>query len=199
MAQKVAEAQLNLTDVTTANVSTTAHGFAPKLPNDATKYLDGTGAYSVPAGSGGTLSGVKATISAGPTIGTGSWTSVNWDTEEFDTDAYHDTVTNTNRLTIPTGKGGKFLLIVGADFAGNASGIRAVQVTKNTTTANTSVVAQGSWQPFTGVTNSDQVTGIFSLVDADWLNVNVFQSSGGNLTFGSFTGDTYFILYRIGS
>ncbi len=40
------------TDVTTLNVSTSAHGLTPKLPNDATKYLDGTGAYSVPSGSG---------------------------------------------------------------------------------------------------------------------------------------------------
>lgn len=48
-----AESQLNFTDITTGNVSTTKHGFAPKLPNDATKYLDGTGAYTVPAGTGG--------------------------------------------------------------------------------------------------------------------------------------------------
>lgn len=41
------------TDITTLNVSTSAHGLAPKLPNDATKYLDGTGAYTVPAGGGG--------------------------------------------------------------------------------------------------------------------------------------------------
>lgn len=51
---QLAEAALSLTDNTTANVSTSAHGFAPKLPNDATKYLDGTGNYSVPPGSGGT-------------------------------------------------------------------------------------------------------------------------------------------------
>lgn len=38
------------TDITTLNVSTTAHGLTPKLPNDATKFLDGTGAYSIPAG-----------------------------------------------------------------------------------------------------------------------------------------------------
>lgn len=44
----VSEAKLNTSDVTTANVSTTKHGFAPKAPNDATKYLDGTGAYSSP-------------------------------------------------------------------------------------------------------------------------------------------------------
>lgn len=38
------------TDVATNNVSVSAHGLTPKLPNDATKYLDGTGAYSVPSG-----------------------------------------------------------------------------------------------------------------------------------------------------
>jgi len=36
------------TDVTTLNVSTTAHGLTPKLSNVVTEYLDGTGAYSVP-------------------------------------------------------------------------------------------------------------------------------------------------------
>jgi hypothetical protein len=46
-----AEVNLSLTDNSTNNVSTTKHGFAPKAPNDATKYLDGTGFYSVPAGS----------------------------------------------------------------------------------------------------------------------------------------------------
>lgn len=46
------EAQLSFSDITTNNVSTSKHGFTPKLPNDATKYLDGTGAYSVPAGGG---------------------------------------------------------------------------------------------------------------------------------------------------
>lgn len=40
------------TDITTLNVSTSAHGLQPKLPNDASKYMDGTGNYSVPAGSG---------------------------------------------------------------------------------------------------------------------------------------------------
>lgn len=46
----ITEAMLSIADNTTKDVSTTAHGFAPKAPNDATKYLDGTGAYSVPAG-----------------------------------------------------------------------------------------------------------------------------------------------------
>lgn len=45
------ESQLTFTDITTNNVSTSKHGFAPKAPNDATKYLDGTGNYSVPTAS----------------------------------------------------------------------------------------------------------------------------------------------------
>jgi hypothetical protein len=51
----VTEAKLTLANNTTGNVSTTAHGFAPILPNDATKYLDGSGGYSIPAGSSSVL------------------------------------------------------------------------------------------------------------------------------------------------
>lgn len=49
-ANDYSEADLSFTNITTNNVSTSKHGFAPILPNDATKYLDGTGAYSVPGG-----------------------------------------------------------------------------------------------------------------------------------------------------
>jgi hypothetical protein len=39
---------LFLEDNATANTSTTKHGFAPKLSNDATTYLSGVGTYTVP-------------------------------------------------------------------------------------------------------------------------------------------------------
>src|SRR5581483_1636059 len=44
----VTEASLSLSDVTTDNVTSTAHGFAPKSPADATKFLNGaaTPAYA---------------------------------------------------------------------------------------------------------------------------------------------------------
>jgi len=56
---EITEGQLSLSDVTTDNVSTSKHGFVPKLPNDVTKFLDGTGAFSVPGGggSGGGMTG----------------------------------------------------------------------------------------------------------------------------------------------
>src|SRR5262245_16215888 len=42
------------TDVTTLNASASAHGLLRKLSGTATQYLDGSGAWSIPAGSGGT-------------------------------------------------------------------------------------------------------------------------------------------------
>lgn len=68
----VAESDLNLADNTTANVSTAKHGLAPKAPNDATKYLDGTGAWSVPAGGGG--GGASIDVQEFTTTGANTWT-----------------------------------------------------------------------------------------------------------------------------
>jgi hypothetical protein len=69
----VTEAKITLADNTTGNVSTSAHGFAPKSPNDATKYLDGSGGYSVPAGS---LSVLRSYI-AGCALSNNGTTSLN--------------------------------------------------------------------------------------------------------------------------
>jgi hypothetical protein len=48
--QTISDATISTSDITTNNVSSSKHGFVPKLPNDATKFLDGTGAFSIPAG-----------------------------------------------------------------------------------------------------------------------------------------------------
>ncbi len=48
-----AESDVTFTDITTNNASTSKHGFLKKLSNSATEYMDGTGAWSTPAGGGG--------------------------------------------------------------------------------------------------------------------------------------------------
>jgi hypothetical protein len=58
-------------------VSTTANGLAPELPDDATQYLDGTGAWSTPAGGGGAVSGlIGAPIGAMNGNDTGAFASL---------------------------------------------------------------------------------------------------------------------------
>lgn len=63
-----------LTDVTTNNASTTAHGFLPKLNNNAAQYLNGQGAWTTPAG-GGNVS-TSGTITTGTIARWASSTSI---------------------------------------------------------------------------------------------------------------------------
>ncbi len=49
----VTEAQQNITDNTTGNVSTGQHGYVKKLPGDPNTFLDGDGNFSTPSTSGG--------------------------------------------------------------------------------------------------------------------------------------------------
>jgi hypothetical protein len=59
---QVKDTDLFFADNTTNNVSAAKHGFVPKAPAVATQYLDGTGAWSTPAGGGsGTLFGQPQT------------------------------------------------------------------------------------------------------------------------------------------
>jgi hypothetical protein len=51
----IVEADLSLSDNSTGNVSTSKHGFTPKLSNNAGQFLDGTGNWSAPSGSGDVL------------------------------------------------------------------------------------------------------------------------------------------------
>ncbi len=48
----VTDANMTTTDITTNDVSTSKHGFAPKAPNDTTKFLRGDGTWAVPAAGG---------------------------------------------------------------------------------------------------------------------------------------------------
>lgn len=70
-AGSVTEANLSLSNVTTDNVSITAHGFAPILPNDATKFLNGIGTYTTPvAGCAGNCSVTNLLFPASPSTST---------------------------------------------------------------------------------------------------------------------------------
>ena len=49
----VTDANLSTSDVTTNDVSITKHGFAPKAPNDITKFLRGDGTWAVAGAASG--------------------------------------------------------------------------------------------------------------------------------------------------
>lgn len=58
LAPTQADSDITFTDITTNNASTSKHGYLKKLSGSATEYMDGSGAWSTPAGGGGGSGGL---------------------------------------------------------------------------------------------------------------------------------------------
>jgi hypothetical protein len=68
---------------------------------------------------------------AGISCANQTWTLVTFDTESWDTDSMHSTVTDTSRVTINTS--GQYLVTFYARFLSNATGYRQLNFRKNST------------------------------------------------------------------
>ena len=120
---------------------------------------------------------VKANRTAVQSITSGTWTSVEFTAaDSWDTDAFHSTTTNTSRFTIPTGLGGRYLLVGQVEMVAGTN-TRAVRFSVNGTT--THKVAD------LYLSNSNIYAGSVSLelalVAADYVELQVWQATGGAL------------------
>lgn len=155
--------------------------------------IDHTGITGVGAAA---FAGAHVSNSGVQSISTATWTSLTFDTEEFDTDAFHSTVTNTSRLTVPSGKGGKYLIGGVFSWAGNANGTRNGRIYLNNTTRLIDV----GWPPHTtAAAQRFPIMTVYDLAVADYVELQVFQDSGGSLNT-SITGfsTVNFWMYKVG-
>jgi hypothetical protein len=135
----------------------------------------GLPSWATPA-SGSTFVGCALTKSTAQSIANSAEVIILFDTEDYDTDAFHSTATNTGRITIPTGKGGKYL--VTAQIMVNSVGA-ATQggITKNGSILSyvyISAVA-GTGQPSQPVIPFAQQ---FSLAQGDYIELIALQTTG---------------------
>jgi hypothetical protein len=149
--------------------------------------------WATPA-AGSTFSGVGVSNTTDLSTSTGTWTSITFNTELFDTDAYHSTATNTSRITIPAGKSGYFLVTIVGLFEGtNATGTRDLAIAKNGTRVLESVTNKA-----TGSNQSCAASIVMSLVATDYIEFQVRQSSGTTVPWygtGSSGGTSYTVTY----
>jgi hypothetical protein len=139
--------------------------------------VEATGLKWAAPASGSTYAGASAYKSANQNIDSDTFTAITFNSEDFDTDAYHDTSSNTSRFTIPSGKGGKYLLSGAVSWAASNSGtFRLVTVYKNGSIFNQVVqfagTNGGTIQPFACV---------YDLVATDYLELFVRHDTGGTL------------------
>lgn len=120
-----------------------------------------------------TYVGCRLTKSADQTISNATNTAISFNGEDFDTDGFHDNATNNSRITIPSGKGGKYLFTVSGYWADNATGTRTVALYKNGVIIPK---ARCIWRR-----EGLGLSAVLSLVATDYIELFVYQDSGGNV------------------
>lgn len=119
--------------------------------------------------------GARVYNSANISIANATNTALTFDTERYDTDALHSTTTNTNRLTAPAA--GKYLITGHVEWGASATGQRYINVRFNGTT----VIAQQHVINLNNTVFSQSIATIYSLAANDFVELVVFQDSGGAL------------------
>lgn len=125
--------------------------------------------------------GCRAYNSANISIGNASTTFITLNSERYDTDNIHSTSVNTGRLTVPYA--GKWLITCAVSFAANGTGTRGIQIWVNSGTciATTFVAAAPGGVLTTDITAAT----IYTLSANDYLELGVYQNSGGALNLMS--------------
>lgn len=108
------------------------------------------------------------------------FTSLTFDSEDFDVLSLHDTVVNNSRCIIPAGWGGKYRLSGGYCADVNGTNARGSAWAKNGAQINGSQTMMQAVATLVG-TNIAARTIIVQLVAGDYIELQVYQNSGGAL------------------
>jgi hypothetical protein len=167
--------------------------------NTLSRY-DGA-AWQTIGGGGGSTTFVGAHVyhNADQTIANSTLTTLAFNNERFDTDAFHDNSTNNSRLTIPTGLGGKYVAGVALRMdVGAASGKFEARIQKNGTTYVS--INAINWSVNEAQYNTFS-TPVLDLSAGDYLEVKINQTSGASSTVAGLGVSEYspeFSLYKVG-
>jgi hypothetical protein len=120
-------------------------------------------------------------------------TVIPFDTEAYDTDGFHSTATNTSRMTIPTGKGGKYICTGKFRWDTNTTGTRFITFVINGTDQD-----YNNLQPYAASPYSTH-TAVFSLADNDYIEIAAYQDSGGSRTVNLNSQQSKFTISYLGA
>lgn len=114
-------------------------------------------------------------------IVTGTFTAATLDAEDYDVGSMHDNATNNSRITVTIP--GLYLLTGGAQFVNNAVGQRVAVPKLNGTT----FMAGGMRFPVNSATGTSNalVSTCWNFVLNDYVELFLFQDTGGNLLTGA--------------
>lgn len=177
----VADAALPKAGGTMSNTNLVTNLNADLLDGQQGSYYLPAGTYTAHAAENaidahGAMPAVKVTHSVSQSIPDFTYTTLAFNTETYDTDTIHDTVTSNSRLTCKTA--GKYLINASLSYVPNATGYRGVNIVLNATTAT---IASVNVPSIGGIYTSVQATVVYNLAVGDFVEVQAIQTSGGAL------------------
>jgi hypothetical protein len=124
-----------------------------------------------------TTNSVRAYNSANISINNATETLLTFDSERFDNNTLHSTVTNTGRLTATVA--GTYVITLDITWASNTTGIRYMYIRLNGSTliAITKLPTSGQG----GLNDWMHLSTIYSMAATDYVEAVVYQNSGGAL------------------
>lgn len=150
---------------------------------------------SVGRAAGPYTEGARVYNSANVSITNDSFTALSFDTERFDTDTIHSTVTNTNRLTATTA--GKYIIVANVEVSAHATGQRFLRIRLNGTTVLCDSGSDANSQ--SGQTWRRTASAIYEMAATDYVEMLIYQNSGGTLSATSVGNlSPEFMMHRIG-
>ena len=145
----------------------------------------GLPSWATPA-SGSTFVGVSLYVTSGTTISNNTFTTLTYASEEFDTDGFHDNSSNTDRITIPAGKAGKYLITAKLDIdpatASSRRDLYIVQYNSSNVSIRDKFMRTAS---VTGTNIACLQSTVFDAAVGDYFITQCYQNSGGNMNIES--------------
>jgi len=177
-------------DIIYASAANTPARLGIGSTNQVLTVSDGVPVWAAPAA--GSFVGCRLSNSTNPTISNGTYTLRTYDQETFDTDGFHSTVSNTGRITIPSGKGGYYKVFSTNNWFDNTTGQRITAIYKNGGAEYYGYMAPG-------IAVASSISVIMNLSVGDYIETYVYQGSGGNLQIYAGTAVSWFEVNYLGA
>jgi hypothetical protein len=123
--------------------------------------------------------GCVAFLSSNQVVSNNTATAITLDGEIVDSDGFHSNTTNNTRITVPSGKAGKYFIFATVGMSnGGTTGERSLYIRKNGTTQSIALIGASAvtwWQ------QTDNL--VLDLAVGDYIELFVNQVSGGTISY----------------